>query len=242
MSAAGNTSWQEASRTTGAWMVSPYQAIPPVGGRTFRRTGTALATASSSRPTNRGGASRQDHRPLHEGADVGETRPGRGPQGPVRERPRPGTARQGRVLRSRRARHAGHREIVGLKIAPPGPTPPSLGAALLFAAGLPVAPVLVSVALGVSPFSAGASLFAVRAHLDSGDRAAAGAPIFVALGIHGVHSWPMTGSVRPGGPAGKRRTRLRAGSLPPDEAGYNRFGYFDRRRRERASGRIGEHV
>ena len=71
-------------------------------------------------------------------------------------------------------------------MGPPGPTPPSLGAELLFAAGLPVAPVFVSVALGVSLFSAGAFLFAVRGHLGSGDRAAAGAPIVVAAGTHGV--------------------------------------------------------
>ena len=74
-------------------------------------------------------------------------------------------------------------------MGPPGPTPPSLGAELLFAAGLPVAPVFVSVALGVSLYSAGAFLFAVRGHLDSGDKAAAGAPIFVivaAVGTHGI--------------------------------------------------------
>ena len=71
-------------------------------------------------------------------------------------------------------------------MGPPGPTPPGLGAALLFATGLPVAPASVPVALGVSPFSAGAFLFAVRGHPNSGERAAAGAPIFVSVGIHGV--------------------------------------------------------
>ena len=70
-------------------------------------------------------------------------------------------------------------------MGPPGSTPPSLGAALLFAAGLPVAPVFVSVALGVLLYSASAFLSAVRDYLNSGDNAA-GAPIFVAVGTHGV--------------------------------------------------------
>ena len=74
-------------------------------------------------------------------------------------------------------------------MGPPGPTPPSLGAAFLFAAGPPVVPVFVSVALGVLLHSAGAFLSAVRSHLNSGDKAAAGAPILVAVvavGTHGV--------------------------------------------------------
>ena len=53
--------------------------------------------------------------------------------------------------------------------------PRNLGAVPLFAAGLPVAPVFVSAALGVLLYSAGAFLFAVRGHLDPGDKAAAGA-------------------------------------------------------------------
>jgi hypothetical protein len=65
--------------------------------------------------------------------------------------------------------------------------PRNLGAVPLFAAGLPVAPVFVSVALGVSLYSAGAFLFAVKGHLNSGDKAAAGAPIFVAVFAEGTH-------------------------------------------------------
>ena len=70
----------------------------------------------------------------------------------------------------------------------PCPTPPSLGAALLFTAGLPGAPVFVTVALKVLLYSASAFLVAVRGRLDSGDKiVAAGAPIFVvAGGTHGV--------------------------------------------------------
>ena len=75
-------------------------------------------------------------------------------------------------------------------MAPPGPTLSSLGAALLFTAGLPVAPVFASVALRVLLCSAGAVLVAVRGHLDSGDKVvAAGASIFVAfvaVGTRGV--------------------------------------------------------
>ena len=75
-------------------------------------------------------------------------------------------------------------------MGPPCPTPPSLGAALLFTACLPGAPVFASVVLGVLLYSAGAVLVAVRGHLDSGDKVvAAGASIFVAfvaVGTHGV--------------------------------------------------------
>ncbi len=62
----------------------------------------------------------------------------------------------------------------------------NLGAALLFAVGLLVAAIFGSVALGVLFFSAGAVLFAVRGYLDSGDKAAAGALIFVAVVAVGI--------------------------------------------------------
>ena len=62
----------------------------------------------------------------------------------------------------------------------------SLGATLLFAIGLLVTPIFGSVALGVLLFSAGAVLFAVRGYLNSGDKAAAGALIFVAVVAVGI--------------------------------------------------------
>ena len=129
---------------------------------------------------------------------------------------------------------------------PPGPTSPSLGAASLFAAGLPVAPFIVSVALGVSSFPAGAFLFAVRDHLDSGDRAAAGAPIFVAV-VAVASTVSLTFMAhdrqRPSTRTNRETENPPASrESPPGRSGYNRFGYSDRRRRERASGRIGERV
>lgn len=54
-------------------------------------------------------------------------------------------------------------------MGPPDQTPPSLGAALLFAVGPPMAPVFASVALGVLLFSTGAFRFAVKGHLSSGN-------------------------------------------------------------------------
>lgn len=62
----------------------------------------------------------------------------------------------------------------------------SLGAALLFAIGLLVALVFGSVALGVLLVSAGTLLFAVRGYLHTGDKAAAGALIFVAVVAVGI--------------------------------------------------------
>lgn len=64
----------------------------------------------------------------------------------------------------------------------------SLGAALLFAVGLLVASAFGSVALGVLLFSAGAVLFAVRGYLNTGDKAAAGALIFVAVVAVGIQA------------------------------------------------------
>jgi len=52
---------------------------------------------------------------------------------------------------------------------------------LLFATGLFVGVVLRSVLLGVLLFALGAILFAVRGYLNTGDKAVAGALIFVSL-------------------------------------------------------------
>ena len=57
----------------------------------------------------------------------------------------------------------------------------SLGSALLLATGFFVGVVLRSVLLGVLLFALGAILFAVRGYLNTGDKAVAGALIFVSL-------------------------------------------------------------
>ncbi len=57
----------------------------------------------------------------------------------------------------------------------------SVGSGLLFATGFFVGAVLRSVLLGVLLFSLGAILFAIRGYLNTGDKAVAGALIFVAL-------------------------------------------------------------
>ena len=57
----------------------------------------------------------------------------------------------------------------------------SVGSGLLFATGLFVSVVLRNVLLGVLLFALGAILFAVRGYLNTGDKAVAGALIFVAL-------------------------------------------------------------
>ncbi len=65
----------------------------------------------------------------------------------------------------------------------------SAGSGLLFATGFFVGVVLRSVLLGVLLFALGAILFAIRGYLNTGDKAVAGALIFVAvvaIGIEGI--------------------------------------------------------
>jgi hypothetical protein len=62
----------------------------------------------------------------------------------------------------------------------------SVGSGLLFVAGLFVGVVLRNVLLGVLLFALGAILFAVRGYLNTGDKAVAGALIFVALVAIGI--------------------------------------------------------
>ena len=62
----------------------------------------------------------------------------------------------------------------------------SVGSGLLFATGLFVGVVLRSVLIGVLLFALGAILFAVRGYLNTGDKAVAGALIFVALVAIGI--------------------------------------------------------
>jgi hypothetical protein len=59
---------------------------------------------------------------------------------------------------------------------------------LLLATGLFVGMVLRSVLLGVLLFALGAILFAVRGYLNTGDKAVAGALIFVALVAIGIET------------------------------------------------------
>jgi hypothetical protein len=62
----------------------------------------------------------------------------------------------------------------------------SVGSGLLFAIGLLVGVVPRNVLLGVLLFALGAILFAVRSYLNTGDKAVAGALIFVALVAIGI--------------------------------------------------------
>jgi len=62
----------------------------------------------------------------------------------------------------------------------------SLGAALLFAAGPLVGVVFGQIPLGVLLFALGAVLLAVRGYLNTGDKAVAGALIFVAVVAVGI--------------------------------------------------------
>jgi hypothetical protein len=62
----------------------------------------------------------------------------------------------------------------------------SVGSGLLFATGFFVATVLRSMLVGVLLFAVGAILFAIRGHLNTGDKAVAGALIFVALVAIGI--------------------------------------------------------
>lgn len=62
----------------------------------------------------------------------------------------------------------------------------SLGAAVLFAAGLLFGVVFGQLAFGVVLFAAGGILFAVRGYLNTGDKAPAAALIFVAVVAVGI--------------------------------------------------------
>ena len=61
-----------------------------------------------------------------------------------------------------------------------------MGAGLLFVAGLLVGLLLVEVMLGVLLFALGAVLVAIRGYFNTGDKAVAGALIFVALVAIGI--------------------------------------------------------
>ncbi len=64
----------------------------------------------------------------------------------------------------------------------------SVGSGLLLATGFFVGVVLKSVLLGVLVFALGAILFAVRGYLNTGDKAVAGALIFVSLVAIGIEA------------------------------------------------------
>ena len=64
----------------------------------------------------------------------------------------------------------------------------SVGSGLPLAAGFFVGVVLRSVLLGVLLFALGAILFAVRGYLNTGDKAVAGALIFVSLVALGIEA------------------------------------------------------
>ena len=64
----------------------------------------------------------------------------------------------------------------------------SVGSGVLLAAGFFVGVVLRSVLLGVLVFALGAILFAVRGYLNTGDKAVAGALIFVSLVAIGIEA------------------------------------------------------
>jgi hypothetical protein len=64
----------------------------------------------------------------------------------------------------------------------------SVGSGLLFATGLFVGVVVRNVLVGVLLFALGAILFAVRGYLNTGDKAVAGALIFVALVAIGIEA------------------------------------------------------
>ena len=64
----------------------------------------------------------------------------------------------------------------------------SVGSGLLLAAGLFVGVVLRSVLLGVLLFALGAILFAIRGYLNTGDKAVAGALIFVSVVAIGIEA------------------------------------------------------
>ena len=64
----------------------------------------------------------------------------------------------------------------------------SVGSGLLFATGLLVGVVLRSVLVGVLLFALGTVLFAIRGYLNTGDKAVAGALIFVAVVAMGIEA------------------------------------------------------
>jgi hypothetical protein len=64
----------------------------------------------------------------------------------------------------------------------------SVGSGLLLASGFFLGVVLRSVLLGVLVFALGAILFAVRGYLNTGDKAVAGALIFVSLVAIGIEA------------------------------------------------------
>jgi hypothetical protein len=64
----------------------------------------------------------------------------------------------------------------------------SVGSGLLFVTGFFVGVLLRSVLLGVLLFALGAILFALRGYLNTGDKAVAGALIFVALVAIGIEA------------------------------------------------------
>ena len=64
----------------------------------------------------------------------------------------------------------------------------SVGSGLLLAAGFFVGVVLKSMLLGVLLFALGAILFAIRGYLNTGDKAVAGALIFVAVVAIGIEA------------------------------------------------------
>jgi hypothetical protein len=64
----------------------------------------------------------------------------------------------------------------------------SVGSGFLLATGFFVGVVLRSVLLGVLLFALGAILFAVRGYLNTGDKAVAGALIFVSLVAIGIEA------------------------------------------------------
>ena len=64
----------------------------------------------------------------------------------------------------------------------------SVGSGLLFASGFLVGVVLRSVLLGELLFALGAILFAIRGYLNTGDKAVAGALIFVSLVASGMEA------------------------------------------------------
>jgi hypothetical protein len=64
----------------------------------------------------------------------------------------------------------------------------SLGAVLLFGAGLLAGAVFGQDAVGVVLFALGAVLFAARGYLNNGDKVAAGVLIFVAVAAMGIQT------------------------------------------------------
>ena len=79
----------------------------------------------------------------------------------------------------------------------------STGSGLLLAAGFFVGVVLRSMLLGVLLFALGAILFAFRGYINTGDKAVAGASIFVALVTIGIETivyfpWNIATASTPG--------------------------------------------